>query len=141
MLRVGKKSRLKNWSLATQIFTATLFLTCCTSYILVAQTPPVFVPPDFDFEAEDAGCICTPGVINKSPGKGLLVEYKLTSGGDFTPDEVAAGISPSEVSSLSRLRMRLKIPVLLKPRTKILLGADHFREQYNLNFVQPAFAE
>lgn len=108
---------------------------------LMAQTPPVFVPPDFDFEAEDAGCICSPGVINKSPGKGLLVEYKLTSGGNFTPDEVAAGISPSRVQSLSRLRLRLKIPIIIKPKTKFLIGFDHFQEEYNLNFIQPVFAE
>lgn len=108
---------------------------------LTAQPAPVFIPSDFDFEAEEAGCICTPGVINKSPGKGLLIEYKLTSGGSFTPDEVPAGISPSKVSSLSRLRLRLKIPVIVKPKTKFLLGADHFQEQYQLNFVQPAFAQ
>lgn len=108
---------------------------------LMAQPAPVFIPSDFDFEAEEAGCICTPGVINKSPGKGLLIEYKLTSGGNFTPDEVATGISPSKVNSLSRLRLRLKIPVIIKPQTKFLIGVDHFQEQYQLNFIQPAFSK
>jgi len=116
-------------------------LSCCllTQISLLAQPAPVFIPSDFDFESEEAGCICTPGVINKSPGKGLLIEYKLTSGGSFTPDEVATGISPSKVSNLSRLRLRLKIPVIIKPKTKFLLGVDHFQEQYQLNFIQPAF--
>jgi len=107
---------------------------------IIAQVAPVFIPADLDFEAEEIGCICTPGVINKSPGKGFLIEYKLTSGGDFTPDEVATGISPSKVSNLSRLRLRLKIPVIIKPKTKFLVGVDHFQEQYRLNFIQPAFA-
>lgn len=121
-----------------------LLLWCCYCYSgiqIMAQTAPVFVPADFDFEAEELGCICTPGVINKSPGKGLLIEYKLTSGGNFTPDEVATGISPSKVSNLSRLRLRLKIPVIVKPKTKFLIGVDHFQEQYRLNFIQPAFAQ
>ena len=121
-----------------------LLIWCCYCYSgthIMAQTAPVFIPADFDFEAEEIGCICTPGVINKSPGKGLLIEYKLTSGGNFTPDEVATGISPSKVSNLSRLRLRLKIPVIVKPKTKFLIGADHFQEQYRLNFIQPAFAQ
>ena len=119
-----------------------LFFCCCflLQTLIIAQPAPVFIPADFDFEAEEIGCICTPGVINKSPGKGLLIEYKLTSGGNFTPDEVATGISPSKVSNLSRLRLRLKIPVIIKPKTKFLIGADHFQEQYQLNFIQPAFA-
>ena len=108
---------------------------------IIAQPAPVFIPSDFDFEAEEAGCICSPGVINKSPGKGLLIEYKLTSGGNFTPDEVATGINPSKVSSLSRLRLRLKIPIIIKPKTKFLIGVDHFQEQYQLNFIQPIFSE
>ena len=120
-----------------------LLLGCCLSVqiSLIAQPAPIFIPADFDFEAEEAGCICSPGVINKSPGKGLLIEYKLTSGGSFTPDEVATGISPSKVSQLSRLRLRLKIPVIIKPKTKFLLGVDHFQEQYKLNFIQPTFAQ
>lgn len=108
---------------------------------LSAQAPPIFLPDDFDYEAEDVGCICTPGVINKSPGKGLLIEYKLTSGGSFTPDEVATGISPSKVTNLGRLRLRLKVPVIIKPKVKFLVGFDHFRENYNFNFIQPVFAE
>jgi len=121
-------------------------LCLCIAYLflptlLEAQPAPAFIPPDFDFEHEEVGCICTPGVINKSPGKGLLIEYKLTSGGSFTPDEVATGVSPSKVGRLERLRLRLKIPLIIKPKTKFLLGADHFREQYQLNFIQPAFAQ
>lgn len=127
-------------SLLAPIFILAICL-FCISQPIIAQTPPVFVPTDFDFEAEDAGCICSPGVINKSPGKGLLIEYKLTSGGNFTPDEVATGISPSKVNNLSRLRLRLKIPIILKPKTKFLIGLDHFQEQYKLNFIQPAFAK
>lgn len=122
------------------IFIGVLSLLVVFPNIMTAQTPPVFLPEDFDFDGEEAGCICSPGVINKSPGKGLLIEYNLTTGGDFTPDEVATGISPSKVSGLGRLKMRLKVPIIIKPKTKILLGFDHFREQYNFNFVQPVFA-
>ncbi len=118
-------------------------LSCCLMMQITssAQPAPVFIPSDFDFEAEEAGCICTPGVINKSPGKGLLIEYKLTSGGNFTPDEVPTGIGPSKVNSLSRLRLRLKVPVIIKPKTKLLIGVDHFLEQYQLNFIQPVFSQ
>ena len=108
---------------------------------IYTQTVPVFVPNDLDFEVEDASCFCSPGVINKSPGKGLLIEYKLTSGGNFTPDEVPIGVSPSKVNHLARLRMRLKIPLIVKNKTKVLIGFDHFQERYNLNFIQPAFAQ
>ena len=71
----------------------------------------------------------------------MLLEYKLTSGGNFTPDEAPVGVQPSKVNHLARLRMRLKIPLLVKPKTKILLGADHFQEQYRINFVEPRYAD
>ena len=140
--QIKRKIEHEKWRI-NNIITLIGLLSCCLlmSISLIAQPAPVFIPSDFDFEAEEAGCICTPGVINKSPGKGLLIEYKLTSGGSFTPDEVATGISPSKVSQLSRLRLRLKVPVIIKPKTKFLLGVDHFQEQYQLNFIQPAFAQ
>ncbi len=136
--RIGCKVLL-NTRLPIFILLCICFLTL--HFTLTAQTPPIFLPDDFDYEAEDVGCVCNPGVINKSPGKGLLIEYKLTSGGGFTPDEVAAGISPSKINNLARLRFRLKIPVVIKPKVKFLIGLDHFREQYHFNFIQPAFAE
>jgi len=37
--------------------------------------------------------------------------------------------------------LRLKIPVIIKPKTKFLIGLDHFQEQYKLNFIQPVFAK
>jgi len=137
-IRIGCNALLIS-ALANFILLCICFLTPIFS--LSAQTPPIVILDDFDYEAEDVGCICNPGVINKSPGKGLLVEYKLTSGGSFTPDEVAVGISPSKVNSLDRLRLRLKIPCVIKPRFKVLVGIDHFREKYNFNFIQPAFAK
>ncbi|MEM6316900.1 MAG: DUF6268 family outer membrane beta-barrel protein [Bacteroidota bacterium] len=117
------------------------FLSCLVLPVaLWGQSVPIFIPEDFEFDAEEAGCICSPGVINKSPGKGLLLEYKINSGGSFTPDEVPTGIQPSRVNNLSRFRFRIKIPIVLLPRTKVLLGFDHFQEQYDFNFIQPAFA-
>jgi len=136
--RIGYNILLTN-ALANFILLGFCFLVL--NFSMEAQAPPIFLPDDFDYEAEDAGCICSPGVINKSPGKGLLIEYKLTSGGSFTPDEVANGISSSNVNNLGRLRLRLKIPVIIKPKVKFLIGLDHFREQYTFNFIQPAFAE
>ncbi len=117
-----------------------LFCFLLNNFSLVAQKAPVFLPDNIEYEPEEEGCVCSPGVINKSPGKGLLIEYKLTSGGSFTPDEVAVGINPSKVNNLERLRLRLKIPVIIKPKVKVLIGLDHFRENYSFNFIQPEFA-
>ena len=107
-----------------------LFCFLLNNFSLVAQKAPVFLPDNIEYEPEEEGCVCSPGVINKSPGKGLLIEYKLTTGGSFTPDEVAVGINPSKVNNLERLRLRLKIPVIIKPKVKVLIGLDHFRENY-----------
>ncbi len=113
----------------------------CFPSLIFAQTVPRFVPDDFQLDPQDVGCICTPGVINKSRGKGLLIDYTITSGGDFTPDVVDAGVVPSKINHLGLLKLRLKAPIFVRPRTKILLGLDHFREKYRFDFIQPLFAK
>lgn len=109
--------------------------------IITAQQVPTFLIDDIELHMEDVGCICSPGVINKSRGKGLLIQYGVTSGGRYTPDQVDAGIAPSNVNRVGLLKVRLKIPLLVKPKTKFLVGVDHFREKYHFDFVQPKFEE
>ncbi len=104
---------------------------------LYAQVSPDFLPEDLELYADDFNCICQPGVINKSRGKGVLLEYKLNSGGSYTPDAENNSIFSTEVRSQQLWKFRIKIPLLNQPRTKMLLGFDHFAEKFSFRSVRP----
>jgi hypothetical protein len=72
--------------------------------------------------------LCKPGVINKSPGKGLLLSYM-----SYPNYQISAPTSrtPLEISDNNRLLFKLKIPFINKPGMKVLLGAQYFSEKLN----------
>lgn len=124
-----------------------LFL--CSILLLVttlaqSQLKPDFFPEDIlSEEGLGAKCYCKPGVANKSKGRGLSIIYGIANSGDYTPAGTPSTFSPP-VSSLNRLNQfefKIKIPVLLKERTKILLGYKYYTEWYNFERIGIDFSD
>ncbi len=81
------------------------------------------------------GYFCRPGLPNSSRSRGLEVSYNFFNGGPLTySDESSLG--PDQLTSLQYLGVKAKIPVLLKPSFKVLVGFDY--EMENVNFSSPA---
>jgi len=70
---------------------------------------------------------CKPGVLNKSPGKGLLLDYRYQPNFTFQSDEVPA----SKVDNDIRINSKLKIPLVIKPGFKLLIGFRYQIENFN----------
>ena len=54
---------------------------------------------------------CKPGVIRKSPSKGILLEYGLYPGINLNAENAAAG-DRNDVNKYGRLRVKLKAPII-----------------------------
>ena len=72
---------------------------------------------------------CQPGVINKSPGKGLMLDYRIRPDFKFSGKE----IQDSPVENNIRFNSKLKIPVFIKPGFKLLIGFQYMIERYNFD--------
>ncbi len=72
---------------------------------------------------------CRPGVLHKSPSKGLVIEYGYFPGYRLSSNEVG---TDDRVVVNHHLLVKYKIPILNKEKVKFLLGARHFREAYHL---------
>ena len=76
---------------------------------------------------------CKPGVVNKSPSKGISLEYfiqpnvKLKS--NIATDE------SSKVGYNDRFRFKFKIPLIHKEKFSFMLGADYQIEEYEFDFI------
>ena len=79
---------------------------------------------------ETMSSLCKPGVVNKSPGKGLLVSYMTYPNYQMSlPNDQ----TPTEIQSNNRLLVKLKIPILNQPGLKLLVGGQYMSERFNLN--------
>lgn len=75
---------------------------------------------------------CQPGVVNKSPGKGMSVEY------GFFPQYPLRSSEASESSQQKlnqHLLVKLKAPLINQQKTKMLVGVRHFRESYQFEEI------
>lgn len=72
---------------------------------------------------------CKPGVLNKSPGKGLLLEYRYQPNFTFNNNQVPK----STVDNNIRFNSKIKIPVIIKPSLKVLIGFRYMIEKYNFD--------
>jgi hypothetical protein len=79
--------------------------------------------------------LCRPGVINKSPGKGLLISYQSYPSYQIsTPNSR----TPVEISGNNRFLTKLKIPIINQIGTKVLIGGQYLREDFSFenNFTK-----
>lgn len=102
-----------------------------------SQIKPSFFPEDVHLVGEqDLKCYCKPGVVNKFRSKGLSLNYGINTGGGYE----AAGNSlfmdtPSSLDRLNHLEFKIKIPILIKDRTRVLLGYQYYSEFYQFDRI------
>ena len=110
--------------------------------MLNSQIKPDFFPEDILIEDFNAECYCTPGVLNKTRAKGLWLSYSSVRSGDYEGASSTFFTNPSSsLNNLNNFSLKLKIPLLLKERTKILLGYSYFYESYHFDNVGLDFSE
>ena len=72
--------------------------------------------------------LCLPGVSNKSPSKGVAINYT------FNPNFEMRSLSSEndkKVRANERYGGKLKIPILNRPNVKFMLGMKHYVEKYS----------
>ncbi len=82
---------------------------------------------DIDLGKENACAM--PGVTNKSPGKGLVCEYRFQP--KYRMDNLNG--QSREVDHNSRFNFKLKIPVIIKPSLTVLGGIQYQQENYDFD--------
>jgi len=71
---------------------------------------------------------CTPGVSNSTRAKGAEIAYRRS-----TAYRWKQGNNEIDVDPYEHLAATIRAPLLLRPRTKVLLGLRHSRERYSLS--------
>ncbi|MFT4663118.1 MAG: hypothetical protein ACI8YQ_000249 [Polaribacter sp.] len=75
---------------------------------------------------------CQPGVEHKSPGKGVAIEYGYFPG----YRQVSSSEEEALVDGNHHFLAKFKVPILIREKTKILLGARYFEEVYLMNDLE-----
>jgi len=105
------------------------------------QIKPNFFPEDIPQELALI-CYCKPGVADKSRSRGLSFSYGFIGSGNYTPEAPVTFSPPfSRLSGSTNLELKIKVPVLLNHRTRIILGYDYFSEFYNFETIGNDFGE
>ena len=81
---------------------------------------------------DQSSFLCQPGVVNKSPGKGVSITYVLNP--NYSLRSIATD-ARSKVKNNERLEARLKIPLVVQPHFKAMLGFKYSMERFHLNSV------
>ncbi|MFT5165364.1 MAG: hypothetical protein ACI8P3_000589 [Saprospiraceae bacterium] len=79
--------------------------------------------------------LCKPGVINKSPGKGFLIEYELNPDIRMRSNNAASLSNPTKVGVNKRFNLKLKAPLINKEKFKMLVGWNYYSEEYKFTYV------
>lgn len=72
---------------------------------------------------------CHPGVLDKSPGKGVAIEYGYFPGYRQTSSDT----DDSRVNVNHHFLAKFKIPIINKEKLKFLVGARYFEESYHFD--------
>jgi len=107
-----------------------------------SQIKPEFFPEDILNNTQDVICYCKPGLTAQSRAKGVSISYGLVGSGNYIAEEPTTftGVG-STLNKLSHIEFKLKIPVLLKERTKVLLSYKYFSEFYDFQQIGVDFSE
>lgn len=77
--------------------------------------------------------LCKPGVVGKSPSKGIVFDYTFLPGINVYPyNNGEEGPNPQKISS-KQFSFKLKVPVIHKPKFSLLVGFAHYREEYKVS--------
>lgn len=77
---------------------------------------------------EQSTILCQPGVVNKSPGKGVSVTYVLNP--NYSLRSIASD-ARSKVKNNERWEAQLKVPLVVQTRFKTMLGFKYCLERFN----------
>jgi hypothetical protein len=83
---------------------------------------------------ETSPLLCKPGVIHKSPSKGVAFTYS------FNPDykmRSPDAEKPSSIRRNERFDTQIKVPLVNKPKLKVLLGFQYILERYHFRNIVP----
>ncbi len=109
---------------------------------LIAQNRPGFFPEDIQgSNLQPIECLCKPGVYNDSPSKGLEISFQRTFGSTLEEEEGVLNPPLSEVGALDELELKLKIPLVLKEKFKLIAGWSYQPERYRFNLIGPSHTE
>lgn len=78
--------------------------------------------------------LCKPGVIHKSPTKGLVFDYEINPSVRLRSTSSASGVS--ETGFNKRFRMKLKAPIVLRKDLKVIAGWNYYSEEYDFNRLE-----
>lgn len=110
-----------------------------------SQIKPSLFPEDLLKNEIEARCYCSPGVYNKSKSRGIALSYGWMDGGTFNEQDFPFTNQLSKYDRLESLEFKLKAPVLLKENFKLLVGYQHFSENFSFNNIgldfNPVFNE
>ncbi len=79
--------------------------------------------------------LCKPGVINKSPGKGLLMEYGINPNVRLQTNNASISSGSSKIAINKRFIIKLKAPIINREKFKLLLGWNYYGEAYNFDYI------
>ncbi len=79
--------------------------------------------------SKDCTEFCSPGVINKSRGRGLLLERTVVGDQNLAPRPGGMdGANASTVDYIEQFRAKIKIPLVNAPSLKVLAGYEYEQE-------------
>lgn len=81
---------------------------------------------------DESTFLCQPGVVNKSPGKGASITYVLNP--NYSLRSIATD-ERSKVKNNERLEANLKVPLVVQPHFKAMLGFKYSLERFHLSSV------
>lgn len=121
--------------LKVNLYVHFLLALVCLCQIAKGQNIHFLDDNQLDF-GEDRIDFCKPGVLNKSPGKGVLVEYTGVGGFGLEPESnFSDGNGSSEVQYLEKFKGKFKIPLINAPGLKMMLGYEYNSETFHFSRI------
>jgi len=104
--------------------------------ISLAQVRPLIFPEDVNDTAltmDDVGEQIN--VVGKSKGRGLSLNYTFVEGGNFIDVAQNDGQILGDLNNLQRVGFKLKVPVIIKNKFKLLVGGRYITELYDFSSI------
>ena len=103
--------------------------------------PPVF-PEDVEGAALDTDEVeAGAGIPNKSKARGVSIDFTQVGGGTLKDEDSGIEAPFSELDNIQRLAFKMKFPILLQEKTKILGGYRYITETYNFDALGADFTD
>lgn len=119
-----------------------LFYCLLITQLGISQIKPEYFPEDIILGELDAKCYCKPGVVAQSRSKGLSISYGWVGSGTYIAEAPTTFTAQgSNLDKLSHVEFKIKIPVLLREQTKVLLSYKYFSEFYDFQKIGLDFSE